>query len=385
MSERRVLPIIIFSQFAGTSLWFAGNAILPDLRAEWGIPESALGPITSAVQLGFILGTLAFAFFAVADRYPPRAIFFVSCLCGALLAAATVVIPHAIPPLLLLRFATGVCLAGIYPVGMKIAAGWYRQGLGHALGFLVGALVLGTAFPHLLRAVGARLSWEFVMLGIAALALTGGAAMLLLRDGPYLVNGAPFDPSAIRLLFENPELRRAALGYFGHMWELYAFYAFVPLYLAANGSADVPLRTFAVIGAGSIGCAAGGIISRRAGSARVAWIQLLVSCTLCILSPLVAALPPWGFLPLMLVWGTTVVGDSPQFSALVARAAPADRVGSALTITTSIGFGITIASIEMLAFLARTVPPAFLLLALAPGPIAGLLLSAPLLREHEPT
>src|SRR5689334_724439 len=185
-TPRILLPVIIFSQFAGTSLWFAGNAILPDLHAEWGIPDSALGIVTSAVQLGFILGTLAFAFLGIADRFSPRTTFFVSSLAGAGCAAASLGVPHALAPLLLLRFATGLCLAGIYPIGMKIAAGWYREGLGHALGYLVGALVLGTAFPHLLRALGAHFRWEFVMVSVAALAAAGGTAMLLLPDGPHL-------------------------------------------------------------------------------------------------------------------------------------------------------------------------------------------------------
>jgi MFS family permease len=265
---RRILPVIVASQFAGTSLWFAGNAVIGDLQREWGLAPQALGYVTSAVQLGFICGTLVFAFFAIADRHSPRLVFFACALLGALANLALLAADGGLVPLLVLRFATGFFLAGIYPVGMKIAAGWYRSGLGHALGFLVGALVLGTAFPHLLRALGAAWPWQSVLAGVSAAAALGGVLMLaLVPDGPHLVRGAPFDPRALAVIFRSRGFRASAFGYFGHMWELYAFWAFVPVALAARvPPQDVPAWSFAVIAAGALGCVAGGFASLRAGA-----------------------------------------------------------------------------------------------------------------------
>ena len=232
---RRILPAIIVSQFAGVSIWFAGNAVVADLQRQWGIAAEAVGHITSAVQLGFICGTLVFAFLAIADRFSPRFVFFTCAMLGALANLAIVVTGGGLTLLLVLRFAAGFFLAGIYPVGMKIASGWYQKDLGHALGFLVGALVLGTAFPHLLKALGAAWPWQGVLLGASGMAALGGLVMLaLVPDGPFLAKGARFDPGALAEIFRSPGFRSSVFGYFGHMWELYAFWAFVPLVLAAR-------------------------------------------------------------------------------------------------------------------------------------------------------
>jgi predicted MFS family arabinose efflux permease len=382
----RILPVIIVSQFAGTSLWFASNAVLPDLQREWGLGPDVLGITTSAVQLGFILGTLAFAFFTIADRFSPRKIFFLASLCGAASNLLLLSGGGSLTALLVLRFCTGICLGGIYPIGMKIASGWYREGLGHALGFLVGALVVGTAFPHLLRALDARLAWQWVIVSISVLSLTGGLLMYaLVPDGPHLASGTRFSPRALPLIFGARELRAAALGYFGHMWELYTFYAFLPLMLQAftrGADANIPLWTFWIIAAGGVGCAAGGLLSDRLGSARIAWGQLLISGMFCLCSPLLFLAPPAVFLGLFIVWGAAVVGDSPQFSTLIARNAPRELVGSALTIGNSIGFAITILSIETISYAARAVPPEYLFLLLTPGPLIGLFASAPLLASR---
>ena len=184
---RRILPAIALSQLAGTSLWFAINAVMPDLQRDAALPASAVGWLTAAIQLGFIAGTLAFALLAVADRFSPRLVFLTCALCGAALAWLTVWLPPDLSTLLVLRFATGVCIAGIYPVGMKIAAGWYAHGLGWALGVLVGALVLGTALPYGLRALGAEWPWQAVMASVGAVAAAGGVLMALaVPDGPHL-------------------------------------------------------------------------------------------------------------------------------------------------------------------------------------------------------
>jgi MFS family permease len=376
----RILPAIVVSQFAGASLWFAANAVLGDLRLAWRLPDDALGYVTSAVQLGFIAGTLAFAFLAVADRFSPRLVFLACALAGALCNAAALAGPMSLGALAALRFATGFFLAGIYPVGMKIASGWYREELGKALGYLVGALVLGTAFPHLLKGLGQAWPWQGVMLGTSLFAAAGGALMALaVPDDPHLARGAKFDPAALATVFRARGFRASAFGYFGHMWELYAFWAFVPVALAARLHAPaVPAWSFAVIAAGTLGCVAGGMASLRVGSARVAGAQLGASGLCCLASPFLFQAPLPVFLAFLLFWGVAVVGDSPQFSALNAANAPRDRVGSALTIVNCIGFSLTIPAIQLLNALAATVSIQYLFLLLAPGPALGLLALRPL-------
>ena len=383
----RILPLIIFSQFTGTSLWFAGNAIIHDLQLAWGLGEQSLAYVTSAVQLGFICGTLLFAILVIADRFSPRKVFFSCALAGALANIALLVAPQELAALLLLRFATGFFLAGIYPVGMKIAASWYRQGLGRALGYLVGALVVGTAFPHLIRGSGAELPWELVIIGVSVLAVIGGLAMLLaVPDGPHLTSGTTFNPRALGLVFRSPKFRASAFGYFGHMWELYTLWAFIPLWLlvyAGNRgiALNVPFWSFLVIAAGFLGCVIGGVISNRVGSARVAALQLAVSGLCCLLSPLLFNANPLVFLAFLLIWGITVVGDSPQFSALNAANAPREYVGSALTIVNSVGFLITVFSIQLASSLLPLIGAQYIFLLLIPGPVIGLLAMKPLFRD----
>ena len=388
---RWILPVIIVSQFAGTSLWFAGNAVLPDLQAAGNIPPGSLGYVTSAVQLGFICGTLMFAFLSLADRFSPRILFFCCALLGAAANLMVYLTPVGLGSLLLFRFITGLFLAGIYPVGMKIAAGWYQQGLGNALGLLVGALVLGTAFPHLLKAMGPVASWQQVIVATSLASALGGLLMLtLVPDGPHHARSSGFDSRALVSVFEARAFRAASFGYFGHMWELYTFWAFVPFFLQAYATShavaglDIPLWSFAVIGAGFIGCAGGGLLSRRAGSAPVAFAQLTTSGLCCLFSPLAFIAPLPVFLAFLLLWGVAVVGDSPQFSALTARTAPKHLVGSALTIVNCIGFSITIASIQATNYLSQLVGARYIFLLLLIGPLLGLAALRPLLRPADP-
>ena len=393
---RRILPVIILSQFFGTSLWFASNAVLPELQSHLNLHGDLVGITTSAVQFGFILGTLGFSFFGLPDRLSPRILFAACSLAGALFNALVLVLASGLPSLIVLRFLTGVALAGIYPVGMKIAAGWYREGLGNALGFLVGALVLGTSFPHLLKSAGPAygtgsangIPWEGVILAVSIISALGGILMyLLVPDGPWNTQRAKFDAGSLRAIFRTEGVRSAAFGYFGHMWELYTFYAFLPFLLSVYRSGgpgagfNTSLWAFAIIAAGSLGCAGGGIASNRWGSARVALAQLALSGACCIVSPLFFRLPVQIFLAVLLHWGIVVVGDSPQFSAMVARYAPSNFLGSALTIVNCIGFAITIVSIEVTSFLSHYVGAKYLFLFLALGPAIGLFYSRQLLQE----
>lgn len=392
MSQRPyyILPLIVVSQFAGTSLWFAGNAILPDIQQQLLLGKAALGDITSAVQLGFITGTLLFAIASVADRFSPSKVFFVSSLLAALsnCCVAWLVTDHF--SLVGFRFMTGFFLAGIYPVGMKIAADWYEKGLGKALGFLVGALVLGTAFPYLLKAISLKLSWQTILFFTSAFAVLGGSLIFLfVKDGPYRKKSPGFHPKNITHIFRSKDFRSAAFGYFGHMWELYAFWAFVPVMLALNNhgngeTINIPLWSFVIISAGALSCVAGGYIAQKKGSARVAFYALAISGLCCFLSYWLLEAPTLIFLPFMILWGITVIADSPQFSALVAGTAPPEYKGTALTIVTCIGFAITIGSIQLLNFLFdHSSTGGHLFLMLGAGPLLGLIFLYRLLRSNK--
>ena len=229
---KRILPVIVFSQFAVTSLWFAGNAIISDLQSAMNVGIEDTGIVTSAIQLGFISGTLIFALLSLSDRYSPRKIFFICSVLGSVSNLLIYFIANSLFSLLVLRFITGFLLTGIYPIGMKIAAGWYKDKLGNAIGLLVGSLVLGTAFPHLIKSFGGSLLWEQVIFVVSGFALAGGLLMyLVVDDGPYITSGTKFNPKAIVTIFKYKDLRSSALGYFGHMWELYTFWALIPVIL----------------------------------------------------------------------------------------------------------------------------------------------------------
>jgi DHA1 family inner membrane transport protein len=386
-APRRVLPVIVLAQLAGTSLWFAVNAVMPDLQRDWGLDPAAVGGLTSAVQLGFIAGTLLFALLTVADRHSPRLVFLLCSVAGALTNAAGAALHDQLDLLLALRFGTGFFLAGIYPVGMKIAASWYSRGLGAALGLLVGALVLGTAAPHGLRALGTDWSWQGVTLGVSALAAGGGALLwLLVPDSPHLPRAARIRPQALASLWTDRAVRASAFGYFGHMWELYPFWVLVPAIVATRlGAEQVSAASFAVIGAGFVGCAVGGLLAQRFGSAHVAAAQLATSGACCLLAPLMLGAPVALFAAWLVLWGVTVAGDSPQFSTLTAHNAPRDAVGSLLTFVNCIGFALSIATIHLFVRLSQALPLDAVLPWLAVGPAFGLAMLRPLLRRAAAT
>jgi predicted MFS family arabinose efflux permease len=369
----------VFSQFAGTSLWFAGNAIITDLQTAMGVGIEDTGIVTSAIQLGFIIGTLLFALLAISDRYSPRKLFLICSILGAISNLLIYFIAYNLFSLLVLRFITGFFLTGIYPIGMKIASGWYKKGLGNAIGLLVGALVLGTAFPHLIKSFGGSLPWKQVIFIISAFSLAGGLAMyLMVPDGPYISSGTKFNPKAIITIFKNKELRSSALGYFGHMWELYTYYALIPLiliyYLKLNpDELNISFWSFIIIASGSIGCIVGGMISKRTGSAKVAFIQLALSGLCCLISPIMFNTTAPIFLTFLIFWGIVVVGDSPQYSAIIALSAPKELVGSGLTLVNSIGFAITILSLWFVYQFIDIINISYALMILALGPILGLI------------
>ncbi|MFN3487736.1 MAG: MFS transporter [Emticicia sp.] len=375
------LIVLVFAQFAGTTLWLSGNAVSTQIEAELGVKLG--GWLTSAVQLGFILGTLFNAVFAVPERVLSSRLFLFSAVFGALANISITFFPLDVPAVLVSRLFTGLFLAGIYPIGMKISADWYGKDLGRAMGYLVGALVLGKSFPYLLKGISFELPWKEFLFLISMVSLIGGVLLwVLLPDKALPSQRSKFSIKALFLLFKMPQLRAAAFGYFGHMWELYAFWAFLPviwkiyLHFHPEYSFNISIATFIIIVVGFLGCWLGGLLAIRIGSGKVALFQLFTSLICCFILPFLVSFSLPIFCALMLIWGVSVVGDSPQFSTLVSRFALPERRGSIITLVTSIGFAITIVSIQLLDFLLVQFPEdlsVFWVLAL--GPIAGLLVS----------
>src|SRR6056297_3542794 len=372
-----ILPVIVLGQFAGTSLWFAGNAVVSDLTQELQLADFFVGYITMAVQAGFIDGTLIFAILTIADRYSPVRVFLVCALAGSA-ANMWVILAETGFMVLSARFITGFFLAGIYPVGMKIASDWHKEGLGKALGYLVGALVLGTAFPHLIKFITSDLPWRTILFATSWLATFGGILLYLaVPDGPFQNNKGAFKPSAMFRLFKDTNFRSAAFGYFGHMWELYAFWAFVPVMLGYYSKINpgiglnIGFCSFLIIGIGSISCAVGGNWSLKIGSKKVASLSLIASGLCCLLSPFIFQMPFFPFMIFLLAWGIFVVSDSPQFSTLVAESADRSFVATGLTIVNSIGFAITILSIQLVNTLWANWESTWVFLILGLGPALG--------------
>ncbi|MAL18167.1 MAG: MFS transporter [Balneola sp.] len=378
-APKHILPIIVLAQFTGTSLWFAGNAVVSDIILELDLLEMFIGYITMAVQAGFIVGTLIFAFLNVADRFSPVKVF-LWCAVGGSLANLMTIWSGSFTEVMIARFATGIFLAGIYPVGMKIAADWHKEGLGKALGYLVGALVVGTAFPHLLKFLGGDLPWRFVLVSTSILATAGGVLLYAtVDDGPYRKPSAgfKFKVNAISNLFKNKNFRSAAFGYFGHMWELYTFWAFVPVMLAwyvhSNSQIEISVSfwSFVIIGIGGISCVIGGYWSIKKSSKWVSKISLAVSGLCCLLIPFGFNIPLALFLLLLLIWGIFVIPDSPQFSTMVAQSSESSYVATGLTIVNSLGFAITIVSIQLVNWIWADSESVFVFWVMALGPLVG--------------
>ena len=378
-TSKLILPVIVISQFCCTSLWFAGNGVINDLVINFGLNESALGHLTSAVQFGFIIGTLTFAILTISDRFSPSKVFLISALLGALFNLGILWESNNLLTLLLLRFFTGFFLAGIYPVGMKIATDYFKNGLGKSLGFLVGALVIGTAFPHLLNGITEFYSWKSVLITTSLLATLGGLLMfLIVPNGPYRKPSQQTDFSAFLKVFENKKFRSAAFGYFGHMWELYAFWAFTPLAIQTynllnSETLSIPIWTGIIIALGGLSCVLGGLLSQKTGSHKIALVALFLSGVFCLVSPILFQLSTNLFLIGWCFWGMAVTADSPQFSNLVASSIPAELKGTGLTLVNCIGFAISIVSIQLLSYLAETTNPKYLFILLSIGPLLGLL------------
>ncbi|MCI0994966.1 MFS transporter [Pseudomonas corrugata] len=374
---------IAIAQLFGTSLWFSANSTAEELMRAWSATSTDIGWLTNAVQLGFILGTLSLSLSGVADRFRASTLFVCSAIAGALFNLGFAWLAEGLLSGGILRFGVGITLAGIYPMGMKLIVGWAPERTGLALAQLVAMLTLGTALPHALRMVGADWPWQAIITASSVLALAGAVLIGVLGEGPHARAGSV--PGAVKTqragailgAFRISRFRAATLGYFGHMWELYAFWTLVPLIVSRTGLASsfpalgVAGLSFCIMAVGAVGSILGGLLSQRTGSAKVALGALSLSGTCGLLFVLCAGyLPVWALLALLGVWGASVVADSPQFSALAAQACPRDAVGSALAIQNSIGFAITVVSIAVTSWLFERIGIDALWL-LIPGPVLG--------------
>lgn len=377
---RLILPVIVVSQFFCTSLWFAGNSIISDIAEDLNLDNHFLAHLTSAIQFGFITGTLVFAIFTISDRFSPSKVFFFSSMLAGLFNLGISISNVDSNQILLFRFFTGFFLAGIYPVGMKIASDYSQTGLGKSLGFLVGALAFGTALPHLIKKLILDFPWKYVLYSTTMLSLLGGLSILLfVPDGPFRKNVQSIKFTAFLDGFKTSKFRSIAFGYFGHMWEIYTFWAFVPIMLSfynrhyPETPFDISLFSFLIIASGGISCFMSGLLSQSFGVKKVATISLFISCSCCILSPLfLLSGSPFLFITFLFIWGFTVIADSPLFSTLVAQYSPEGSRGTSLTIVNCIGFLITIISIQFINYFSDKIDGQYVYMILAFGPILGL-------------
>ncbi len=362
------------------SVWFVSSAILADLERDVALSAFLRAALSSGVQAGFVVGALIVALTGIADRFDPRRVFAISAVGAALANAMLLVVSPAGHYALVARFATGALLAGVYPVGMKIAVGWGQKDRGLLVAALVGALTIGSAAPHLLSLVGGT-DWRRTIAFASLAALASGALVLATSLGPFYARSARFDARALTQAWTNRRVRLAYAGYLGHMWELYAMWAWIGTATAVSFRVTMPpadaealskLTAFAAIAAGGVACVVAGLVADRIGKAEVAILALAISACAALTTAVTFGGPPWLTLVVVVLWGASIVPDSAQFSALVADAAPAAEAGSLLTFQTALGFALTVMTVQTAPLLADRFGWPALLALMAIGPMAGM-------------
>ncbi len=374
------LLILLVAEVAALSLWFLSSAILPDMLAEVTLSEARQAALSSAVQAGFVIGALVSAIFGLSDRYDPRRLFALTAIAAGLINLSLAAVTPGGNVAIAARFATGVCLAGVYPVGMKIAVSWGKKDRGFLVGALVGALTLGSALPHMFVFVGGA-NWRVIVVVATLASIIAGLLVLLAALGPHYTKAARFNPQVMVEAWTNRRVRLAYIGYLGHMWELYAMWAWIAAIALASYTVAMPqgdaqsfatLTAFLAIGAGGPMCVAAGYLADRFGKAEVAAISMAISGSCAVLAALTFGGPVWLSFVIFILWGISIVPDSALFSALVADAAPPDQTGSLMTLQTALGFALTIVTVQITPIVADLLGWPVVLAALAIGPVMGI-------------